>query len=108
MFERTTKESRVLEEKLYEEVAFEIENNEIKKGLWAKALSESSGNKNEAEALYIKLRIQNIIDEIKEKREDELIQMRKKIRRDHADFTKKIFLIMILGLCFMFAISALS
>ena len=38
----------------YEQVAEEIENKEINKGIWARAMSESGGDRNKAESLYIK------------------------------------------------------
>lgn len=57
--------SRHEEEKLYEMVAEELANNEIRAGLMAKALAESNGDINFSRSLYIKLRIQSILDEIK-------------------------------------------
>jgi hypothetical protein len=58
-----TPEDRLTEIELYELVAEEIENNQQSKGLWTKALSESAGDMERAEALYIKLRVQMISDE---------------------------------------------
>ena len=72
-----TPEDRLSEIELYELVAEEIENNEKSKGLWTKALSDSEGDMERAEALYIKLRVQMISDEstlIAEKQVKEQVQ----------------------------------
>ena len=42
---KTTIASRRYEEKLYEVALEEVENNEIRKGLYAKALSKADGDK---------------------------------------------------------------
>ncbi len=52
-----------LEEKIYEKIAKEIENDDIQKGLWIKAKAETSGDENQIESRYIKLRF----DQLKEK-----------------------------------------
>lgn len=57
-----TKEIKELEEKLYEKVASEIQEGAIDQGIWAKALSESNGDKNRAESIYIKLRVNKLKD----------------------------------------------
>lgn len=57
--------SRHEEEKLYEIVADELANNEIRAGLMAKAIAESNGDVNATRSIYIKLRIQALLDEIK-------------------------------------------
>jgi hypothetical protein len=44
----------------YEQVAEEIENKEINKGIWARATSESGGDRNKAESLYIKYRVREL------------------------------------------------
>ena len=54
---------RLMEEQLYEVVADEIKNRQIREGLMAKALAETAGNMEQAQALYIKYRVQSIIDE---------------------------------------------
>jgi hypothetical protein len=56
--------SRLTEEKIYEQVAEEIQNGIRKNGLWAKAIAEAELNDEKAKAIYIKLRVQSIIDEI--------------------------------------------
>lgn len=51
------------EEVLYNQVASEIEVNDIKKGTWAKAFAECAGNEQLTKAIYIKLRVQNLKNE---------------------------------------------
>ena len=58
-----TPEDRLSEIELYELVAEEIENNQQSKGLWVKALSDSGGDLDKGQALYVKLRVQMIKDE---------------------------------------------
>lgn len=62
---------RLQEELLYKVVADEIKNEQIREGLMAKALVETSGNKEQARLLYIKYRIQSIIDETNLKEAEE-------------------------------------
>jgi len=65
-------EGRIREEIIYAAVMKEIKSGTKREGLWAKALSESEGNKAKTESLYIKYRVQSIEDELQveeEKRE---------------------------------------
>ena len=55
---------RQMEEELYRVVADELKNDIIREGLMAKALVQSSGNKEQARLLYMQYRIQSIIDEV--------------------------------------------
>ena len=50
---KTTINSRRYEEKLYEVALEEVENNEIRKGLYAKALSKADGDKEKADGIYL-------------------------------------------------------
>lgn len=52
-----TKEIKELEEKLYTKVASEIQEGTIDQGTWARALAESNGVREKAEAKYIQLRV---------------------------------------------------
>ncbi len=45
---------------LYEHVADELRKNSIKQGLWAKAFSESDGDKSKTQAAYIRYRISEL------------------------------------------------
>jgi len=60
--------SRRLEEKLYEVALEEFEYGEIKKGLYAKALAKAEGNKEKADGMYLKLRVQSLVDDIESER----------------------------------------
>ena len=61
---KTAIESRRYQEKLYEVALEEFENGEIRKGLYAKALSMGDGNKEKADGIYLKLRVKSIMDDI--------------------------------------------
>lgn len=57
-------EMRQFEEKLFEVVAKEVEQNDIRPGLWAKAFAESDGDGTKARAAYLKLRVQSLKDQL--------------------------------------------
>ena len=61
---KTTIASRQREEILYGVALEEVENNEIRKGLYAKALAKAEGDKEKADGIYLKLRVQSIMDDI--------------------------------------------
>jgi hypothetical protein len=67
---KTTIASRRIEEKLYEIALDEVENNQIKKGLYAKALAKAEGDKVKADGIYLKLRVQSIMDDIESEKID--------------------------------------
>lgn len=54
---------RLIEEELYAVVVDELKNNVIREGLMAKALVETSGDKEQARLIYIQYRIQSMLDE---------------------------------------------
>lgn len=56
-------EERLAEEALYAHVAAEISAGVRRDGLWAKAIADSAGSKEAAQAAYIRLRVQSLIDE---------------------------------------------
>ena len=62
--------SRRLEEVFFGVALDEVENNEIRKGLYAKALAKVDGNKEKADGIYLKLRVQSIMDDIESDRID--------------------------------------
>ena len=75
------------EEKLYEEVSKEVENNR-KEGIWTKALVESDGVENKTKLRYIKLRVETLAKETKEKKfEDEIANLIKQ-KKKNIKFTK--------------------
>jgi hypothetical protein len=61
---KTTIESRRYEEKLYEVALEEVEAGEVRKGLYAKAVAKADGDKEKADGIYLKLRVQSITDDI--------------------------------------------
>ena len=63
--------TRIPDEVYYEQAADEIRKGQILKGLWAKAWSEAEGNENKAQALYIKLRVAAMKDEVARKVADD-------------------------------------
>ena len=54
------------DEKYYEIVAKEIRENRINDAIWTKAIAESGGEENKTKAVYIQLRVRQLMrDEIK-------------------------------------------
>ena len=78
---KTTISSRRTEEKLYELALEEVEAGEIRKGLYAKAVSKADGDKEKAEGIYLKLRVQSMLDDI----ESEQIRAKEQEIIDSAD-----------------------
>jgi len=68
---KTTIESRRYEEKLYEVALEEVEAGEVRKGLYAKAVAKADGDKEKADGIYLKLRVQAIMDDIESKQIDQ-------------------------------------
>lgn len=54
---------RLAEENLYELVLEELSRGGRRSGIWARALADSEGNEDKAHALYIKYRVQSMMDE---------------------------------------------
>ncbi|WP_019029034.1 hypothetical protein [Colwellia piezophila] len=52
------------EEKLYEQVSDELQQENKKKGLWLKAIADSNGDLAIADSLYVKYRVQSLRDDI--------------------------------------------
>ena len=77
---KTTIESRRYEEKLYEVALEEVEAGEVRKGLYAKALSKADGDKEKADGIYLKLRVQSIMDDIESEKIDRR-EMDKEVHR---------------------------
>ena len=57
-------EERLLEEKLYEQVAQDLAQGKRREGIWAKALANSNGSQSQAQSLYIKYHVQALKDEL--------------------------------------------
>ncbi|MCA0914603.1 hypothetical protein [Marinobacter nauticus] len=56
-------QARAIEERLFAEALEELSRGELRNGLWAKAISESEGDKDKAQAIYLRLRVQAMKDE---------------------------------------------
>jgi hypothetical protein len=56
--------NRIIEDKYYEQVAFEMAQGNINVGTWTRAKANAEGDKNKTEALYIKYRVQSLHDEV--------------------------------------------
>ena len=67
---KTTIESRRYEEKLYEVALEEVEAGDVRKGLYAKAVAKADGDKEKADGIYLKLRVQSIMDDIESEQID--------------------------------------
>ena len=63
-FRKSLAVDRMVEEKLYAEVAKELEKGIRRDGLWAKAVAKSQGIESKAKALYLEYRVQAIKDDI--------------------------------------------
>lgn len=57
-----------LEEELYEKVANEIIQDNIDKGLWAKAFSNSEGDENKTKSLYIKYKVEKLLKDLRKEK----------------------------------------
>ena len=67
MFGRNRKSNlaaRIVDERLHDTIAAEINGGVKKEGLWLKALANSRGNEERAFGVYIKLRLQSLKDEL--------------------------------------------
>ena len=55
------------EEALYKQVLDEVESGVMRKGIYAKALADGLGDEGKAQSLYIKYRVQSLVDEQRSK-----------------------------------------
>ena len=62
-FKTLTAIDRLSEEKLYEQVAQELQAGKKREGIWVKAMAKSGGDLNKAESMYIEYRVQSLSDE---------------------------------------------
>jgi uncharacterized membrane protein YhaH (DUF805 family) len=69
-----TPTQRINEDQLYEQVSAEMDSEDIKAGLWAKATDHAEGDAIKTKALYIRYRVQAIQDEA------ELLEKNRKIK----------------------------
>ena len=57
--------SKEEERQLYEKAGLDIENNNIDKGLWVKALGKAEGDEVKQKGIYIELMVEHYRDEIR-------------------------------------------
>lgn len=57
-------DKRELEHRLLQAIAVEIDEDQMDRATWLKAFSESEGNADKTKALYVKLRLQRLLDQI--------------------------------------------
>ena len=81
--------SNLEEERVYEAISIEIAEGSVKAGLWTKAIAEADGNEGRIESIYIRLRFQNIVDEILVKKEQENRDAEKKNRAKERENNQK-------------------
>ena len=83
------------EEALYKQVLDEVESGVMRKGIYAKALADGLGDEGKAQSLYIKYRVQSLVDE--EKHKAKLLELKlaeeeeKRAQEDWDNTTKKEF-----------------
>jgi len=75
---------RLKEEAIYSAVMKEMKAGLKSDGLWGQAISETEGNEKKAKALYIKLRVQALKDEINiyQKQQDQLSSRKKQLAEE--------------------------
>ena len=71
------------EEAAYEAVAEEIDQGIRRQGLWAKAIAEAEGSEELARAIYIRLRVQSLMDE--RFQQEEGLRRAEKLQREQRD-----------------------
>ena len=78
--------TRLSDDELFEQAYDELQNDELIKSVWARALSESDGDEKKAEALYLKLRVQQIKDKkhlsAQKKQANKKAQQKKKLEEE--------------------------
>ena len=75
---------RLVEERLYAQVADELRSGNTRPGIYAKAIADAEGVVSKAEALYIKYRVRSLIDEIIVEEENKRIEeeYRREVREE--------------------------
>lgn len=62
-YKKNSAASRLMEEQLYAQALNEVESGLLRSGLWAKALANTSGDEQKSRGLYLKYRVQAMLDE---------------------------------------------
>ena len=84
LFDKVNKnkiESRRYEERLYEVALDEVESGQVRKGLYAKALAKADGDKDKAGGVYLKFRVQSLMDDLESDQMDhkEIQELRERL-----------------------------
>ena len=69
----------------YDEVAKELESNNLISGVWTRAFAEADGDENRARAIYIKLRVAKLLDDYEQKRQSEIEEAKRMAMPSFAD-----------------------
>tara|TARA_B110001450_G_C17506001_1_gene434408 strand:+ start:288 stop:785 length:498 start_codon:yes stop_codon:yes gene_type:complete len=114
--------SKEEERQLYEKAGLDIENNNIDKGLWVKALSEAEGDEKKQKGIYIELLVERYKDELRAGKElervlqikaknEETRQRKEAWKKKEDDFYDRtiekfpktsLFILLANGLCFIY------
>ena len=73
------------EEALYKQVLDEVESGVMRKGIYAKALADGLGDESKAQSLYIKYRVQSLLDEQRVKAKQLGIELTAKAKAKKAE-----------------------
>jgi len=79
---------RLIEEQIYAQVVDELSQGQKRSGLWGKALADSNGEEAKAKSLYIKYRVQSIVDEkvilkdVERKEEERKLDKQRAVERE--------------------------
>lgn len=85
---KSNAEQRLFEERIYAQVVDELAQGNRRDGLWAKAISESGGSIDSAKGLYIRYRVQSIMDEIELTARRELEKSKAQEDKQNFEFKK--------------------
>ena len=78
------------EEQIYADVSKETEPDKRKEGIWAKALIQSDGDEQKTKIAYMKLRVETLINELKNVKFNELIKELEKEKDKLKDLEQKV------------------
>jgi len=74
-----------LDDQLYDIVAKEIRSGTLVDGLYARAFAEANGDKDKAQAKYIKLRVAQLRQEVKDRAEQQQAKAQAEARRQKVE-----------------------
>ena len=91
MFKDSTQAAidRITEEQIYEQIALELQANDIRSGLWTKAFAQAGGDEKKAKSLYISYRYQSLLDELAITRAANASEAKSKADRAESEVTAR-------------------